>query len=138
MSDDKSGLTSRSNVEQSTSGFPSPAADYLEKTLDLHRLLVEHPAATFFMRAAGDGMREAGIFSGDLLIVDRSLPPEDGRIVVAIQDGRLQLKRLEKRDGHFCFMSEVSEDFTCPETDNAADFAEQSIWGVVTRTIHTV
>ncbi len=134
MNGDKSGLTSRSNVEQLTSGFPSPAADYLEKTLDLHRLLVEHPAATFFMRAAGDEMRGAGIYPGDLLIVDRSLSPENGRIVVAIQDGKLQLQRLRKLRGQLCLVSEPDASYARDET--ATD--EQSIWGVVTRIIHTV
>ena len=134
MNNDKSGLTSRRNVEQLTSGFPSPAADYLEKTLDLHRLLVEHPAATFFMRAAGDEMRGAGIFPGDLLIVDRSLPPENGRIVVAVQDGKLQLQRLRKLHGHLCLVSEPDASYARGETD----IDEQSVWGVVTRIIHTV
>ena len=134
MSSDKSGLTDRGNVEQPTSGFPSPAADYLEKTLDLHRLLVEHPAATFFMRAAGDEMRGAGIFPGDLLIVDRSLPPENGRIVVAVQGGKLQLQRLRKLQGHLCLVSEPDASYA----RDATDTDEQSIWGVVTRIIHTV
>ncbi len=134
MNSDESGLTSRSNVEQSTSGFPSPAADYLEKPLDLHRLLVRHPAATFFMRARGDGMQGAGIFPDDLLVIDRSLPPENGKIVVAVKTGELRVGRLRRlRDG-LCLVSEAGSGFSRCEA--AVD--EYTIWGVVTQVIHSV
>jgi DNA polymerase V len=77
-----------------SAGFPSPADDYLEGQLDLNQHLIKHPVATFFVRVAGDSMVGAGIHSGDLLIVDRSLEPSDGRVVIAIVNGELLVKRL--------------------------------------------
>lgn len=78
-------------------GFPSPADDYAEGKLDLNKHLIKHPAATFFVRVTGDSMIEAGIHSGDLLVVDRSLEAVDGNVIVAALDGELVCKRLEKR-----------------------------------------
>jgi DNA polymerase V len=76
-------------------GFPSPAQDYVEKTLDLNEQLISHPAATYFVRVQGDSMIGAGIEDGDLLIVDRALEPKHGDIVVAGFFGELTVKRLE-------------------------------------------
>jgi DNA polymerase V len=75
-------------------GFPSPADDYLESELDLNELLIQHPAATFFVRLAGDSMVNAGLFDGDILVVDRAEPASHGRIVVAVIDGDMTVKRL--------------------------------------------
>lgn len=80
-------------------GFPSPADDYIEGKLDLNRHLIKHPAATFFVRVTGNSMTGAGIHSGDLLIVDRSLEPTDGHVVVAVLDGELTVKRLQMSHG---------------------------------------
>jgi len=77
-------------------GFPSPADDHLEGQLDLHEMMVKRPAATFFCRADGDSMTGAGIQSGDLLVVDRSVQPHDGDVVVATLDGGLTVKTLRK------------------------------------------
>ncbi len=76
-------------------GFPSPAEDYLDKTLDLNTLMIAHPAATFFVRVTGDSMRNAGIFSGDILVVDRSLEASDNKIVIAVVGGEFTVKRLK-------------------------------------------
>jgi DNA polymerase V len=76
-------------------GFPSPAQDYVEKTLDLNEQLIAHPAATYFVRVQGDSMIGAGIEDGDLLIVDRAIEPKHGDIVVAGFFGELTVKRLE-------------------------------------------
>ncbi len=78
-------------------GFPSPAADHVEKALDLNELLVQRPAATYFVRAEGDSMIEAGIHPGDILVVDRSLEARHGDVVIAAVDGELTVKRLELR-----------------------------------------
>ena len=75
-------------------GFPSPAEDQVERNLDLHERLVRDKAATFFLRAVGDSMRDAGILNGDLLVVDRSLEAAHGRIIIAALDGR---RRPERR-----------------------------------------
>lgn len=76
-------------------GFPSPADDFVETPLDIHDYLVKHPAATFFARAEGDSMTGFGIFSGDLLIVDRALQPQHGDVVIAAIDGELTCKVLD-------------------------------------------
>lgn len=80
-------------------GFPSPAEQYVERPLDLNELLVAKPAATYFVRAEGDSMEGAGIRSGDLLVVDRSLEAEDGSVVIACVDGEFTVKTLRRRQG---------------------------------------
>ena len=80
-------------------GFPSPADDYIDCHLDLHEHLIEHPAATFYVRASGNSMVQAGIHDGDLLIVDRAVEPHDGHIVIAVVLGELTVKRLRQRQG---------------------------------------
>ena len=82
-------------------GFPSPAEQYMEPPLDLNELLVKRPAATYFVRVSGDSMIGAGINDGDILVVDRSLRPADGDIIIACVDGDFTVKRLrEERTGN--------------------------------------
>lgn len=76
-------------------GFPSPAQDYIEKTLSLDDLCIRTPAATYFVRASGSSMERAGIHDGDVLVVDRSLPPGHRKIVIASVDGEFVCKRLD-------------------------------------------
>ena len=76
-----------------SAGFPSPSDDYIEGKLDLNRHLIPNPIATFFVRVTGDSMVGAGIYSGDLLIVDRSLETRDGQVAIAVVDGELLVKR---------------------------------------------
>ena len=76
-------------------GFPSPAQDYIEATLDLNQLCISRPAATYFLRAAGDSMKNAGILDGDLLVVDRSITARHGDTVVACVDGEFTVKILQ-------------------------------------------
>jgi len=78
-------------------GFPSPAADYVEQRIDLNELLIHHPSATYFVKAAGDSMLEAGISDGDLLVVDSSRTAQHGDIVIAAVDGEFTVKRLQLR-----------------------------------------
>lgn len=75
-------------------GFPSPAQDYIEQTIDLNKLCVEHPTATFYVRASGHSMVNAGINDGDLLIVDRAIKASHGAIVLACLDGDFTVKKL--------------------------------------------
>ncbi len=81
-------------LERIHAGFPSPAQDYVEKTLDLNELCIQHPAATFFVRVEGDSMIDAGILSGDVLVVDKSLTAKHDDIVVAAVDGEFTVKIL--------------------------------------------
>lgn len=80
-----------------SAGFPSPADDYIESSLDLNTYLIKHPAATYLARAKGNSMEGCGIFDGDLLIVDRSLEAQDGQIIIAVLDGELTCKILDKK-----------------------------------------
>lgn len=92
--------TARASVSGSVvAGFPSPAEQYREPPLDLNELLVKRPAATYFVRVSGDSMSGAGIFDGDLLVVDRSLRPADGDIIVACVDGDFTVKTLRVGNG---------------------------------------
>lgn len=78
-------------------GFPSPAADCVEQRIDLNELFIQHPSATYFVKASGDSMIEAGISDGDLLVVDSSRKAEHGDIVIAAVDGEFTVKRLQMR-----------------------------------------
>lgn len=77
-----------------SAGFPSPAQDYIEQTLDLNELCIKHPAATFFVRVEGDSMVNAGIFPNDILVIDRSIQATQGDIVVASLYGEFTVKEL--------------------------------------------
>jgi len=115
-------------------GFPSPADDHLDMHLDLNEYLVQHPSATFYVRVDGDSMIEAGIHSGDLLVVDRALEATDRKIVVVAFDGELTVKRL-------CFLE--GRPYLMPENPNYSPLpvGEENnchIWGVVTNVIHPV
>jgi DNA polymerase V len=119
-------------LETAACGFPSPAEDFIECKLDLNDYLIRHPAATFYVRASGDSMREAGIHSGDLLIVDRAVEPTPGRVVVAVVDGEFTVKRLKKINGKLCLV---------PDNDAfqpmlLGDGEGVTIWGVVTAVVH--
>lgn len=84
-------------LESISAGFPSPAQDYIEQTLDLNELCIKQPAATFFVRVEGDSMIEAGIHPNDILIVDRSIQAEQGDIVIASVHGEFTVKELQLR-----------------------------------------
>jgi len=113
-------------------GFPSPASDYIESTLDLNQFLIKHPAATFFVRVEGDSMIDAGIHSGDILIVDRAVQAEKQKIVIAAVNGELTVKRIWY-DGDKLFLQSGNINFTPIEITPDMDF---HIWGVVTYVIH--
>jgi DNA polymerase V len=117
-----------------SAGYPSPADDYLDGSLDLNQHLITHPTATFFVRVAGESMREAGIHSGDVLIVDRALTPSDGSVVIAVVNGDLTVKRLAKRHGQLLLMPENQQYPPLPITETTTF----EVWGVVTYVIHRV
>jgi DNA polymerase V len=115
-----------------SAGFPSPAEDYIEGKLDLNQHLIGNPIATFFVRVSGDSMIGAGIHSGDLLIVDRSLEPRDGRVVIAVVDGELLVKRLRISRGKVSLEAE-NPGYPALTVREGMGF---EVWGVVTSVIH--
>ena len=113
-------------------GFPSPAEQYIESPLDLNELLVKRPAATFFVRASGDSMLGAGIRSGDILVVDRSIAPADGSIVIAAVDNEFTVKYL-RRDESGYRLEPANRKY---KTIFFPEGSELRIFGVVTACIH--
>lgn len=115
-------------------GFPSPGQDYLEQTLDLNRHLVAHPEATFFAKVVGDSMIDVGIEEGDLLVIDRSIEPRDGHIVVAFLDGEFTLKfiRLDKQNPNLLYLVPANSEYPEILVTSEQQFV---VWGVVTYSI---
>jgi len=112
-------------------GFPSPADDYIQGRLSLDEHLIVHKESTFFVRAKGSSMVGAGIFDGDLLVVDKSLEPQSGDIVIAVMDGELTVKRLI-RQGETVILRPENRRFKDIELK---DGQELQVWGVVTSTV---
>jgi DNA polymerase V len=115
-------------------GFPSPADEHLEATLDLNAHLIPHPAATFIVRVQGLSMIGAGINDGDLLIVDRALEAASGDIVVAVLNGELTVKRLHIESGKVWLMPE-NPDFKPLEITEETSL---HIWGVASSSVHAL
>ena len=115
-------------------GFPSPAEDASYESLDLGAFLMPNPPATFFVRAIGESMRDAGIFPGDVLIVDRSLEPSNGDVVVAALNGEFTVKRLFKTSTRTELRPENRKFSPIVVTEDL----ELTIWGVVKKVIHNV
>ena len=117
-----------------SAGFPSPADDYVEDNLDLNQLLIHNKAATFFLRVKGDSMINAGIHDGDIIVVDRSITPTDGAVVVAVVDSELTVKRLKfDRD-----IPELHAENPKYAPIRFKKGQEMMIWGVVTSAVHAV
>lgn len=112
-------------------GFPAPGDDMVEKSLNLNDLLITHPASTFFVRVEGDSMEGAGIFSGDILVVDRAVSVQSGSIVVAAVYGELVVKRYVVKLGRAVLLSE--NEAYAPIT--VADADDVFVWGVVTGSV---
>lgn len=117
-----------------SAGFPSPADDFADKKIDLNEHLIRHPAATFYVRAVGDSMTGLGIFSGDLLVVDRAEEVRDGAVVVAVVDGEFLVKQVRK-EGKRLFLLPANADYRPLEVTEAMEF---ELWGVVTNVIHSL
>lgn len=108
-------------------GFPAPGDDLVERVLDINDLVVQHPEATFFVRVEGDSMEGAGIFSGDVLVVDRAVEARDGRIVVAAVNGELVVKRLFVRGQRH----ELHSENNAYQPIVLGESEECYLWGVV-------
>lgn len=113
-------------------GFGAAADDYMERGIDLNEQLVTNKPATYFFRMKGDAMREAGMFDGDVLVVDRSIKLANGKVIVAVLNGELLVRRFHKN---------FSSAFLVPENNryksiNLSEFSDFTVWGVVTYVIH--
>ena len=115
-------------------GFPSPARDFTEGTIDLNEELIPHPNATFIVRARGDSMVGSGIYPGDLLIVDRSIKPQNESIIIAVLDGELSVKILRLKNKQVNLSSSYKNYADVPVSEEM-DF---TIWGVCTNVIHNL
>ena len=118
--------------ERVAAGFPSPADDYVEVGIDLNEQLIRHPISTFFLRVSGDSMIGAGIHDGDLLVVDRSLEPRPGRVVVAVLDGAFTLKQLIRSQGRLR-LEAAHPNYPPLDLHRCGDV---QIWGVAIHVIH--
>lgn len=116
-------------------GFPSPAQDYLHDTLDFNNDMIHHKEATFYARVDGDSMRDAGILPGDIAVIDRSLDPRDGDIVVAFIDVEFTIKRLDltHRPDGYIELHPANPSYKTIRIDNPDQFR---VWGVIIWTIH--
>ena len=116
------------------SGFGSPADDYMELGIDLNEQLIRNKPATFFVRVSGNSMIDAGIFNGDIAIVDRSLKPVNGKIVIAVIDGEMLIRRYEKTINKLRLIPETPK----LATIDVSEFSDFKIWGVVMHIIRSV
>jgi DNA polymerase V len=110
-----------------SAGFPSPAQDFIDLSIDLNKELIKHPSSTFFGRVKGSSMIDAGINNGDLLIVDKSLNPTDGKIAVCFIDGEFTVKRL-KVEKECCWLLPENESYEPLKVTAENDFI---VWGIV-------
>jgi len=114
-----------------SAGFPSPAQDYIDLSLDLNKELISNPSSTFFGRVRGESMKDAGILDGDILVIDKSLEPQDGDTAVCFIDGEFTLKyiRIEKDAVYLVPANELFQPIRVTEENNFC------IWGIVTYSI---
>lgn len=120
-------------AEHLHAGFPSPAADYNER-IDITRELIHHPETTFYARIEGDSMQNVGIFSGDIVVIDRSLQAVDGNYVAAYIDGEFTVKEFRSDPSNECaWLIPHNDKYRPIRVDSANSFI---IWGVITHTIH--
>lgn len=118
-------------IEGISAGFPSPAMDFVDLTIDLNRHLIKHPSSTFYGLVKGDSMKDAGIFDGDLLVIDKSLEPINNKIAVCYIDGEFTLKRIRIDNGQVWLLPENEKYQPIKITEDN----ELLVWGVVTYVI---
>lgn len=128
-------FTQRDVATTNATGFSAAADDYAERGIDLNEQLIRNKPATFFLRVNGDAMVNAGIYSGDVVIVDRSLKPLSGKVVIATLNGEMLIRRLEISFGKVRLIPETPR---LAPIDIDPSGAEFSIWGVVTYVIHAL
>jgi DNA polymerase V len=114
-----------------SAGFPSPALDSVDIAIDLNKHLIKHPSATFFGRAKGESMKDAGIGDGDLLIIDKSIEPTNDKIAVCYIDGEFTLKRI-RLDSEGCWLMPANEKY---KPIKVTEDNDMRIWGIVTHVV---
>ena len=117
-----------------SAGFPSPALDFIDLSIDLNKHLIKHPSATFYGRVKGESMKDAGIHDGHLLVIDKSIEPIDGKIAVCYIDGEFTLKRI-KLNKKGLWLMPANEKY---EPIKVEEHNDLKIWGVVTHVIKSV
>ncbi|PKP12089.1 MAG: peptidase S24 [Bacteroidetes bacterium HGW-Bacteroidetes-4] len=117
-----------------SAGFPSPALDFVNLTIDLNKHLIKHPSATFYGRVKGQSLKNAGINDNDLLIIDRSIEPANGKIAVCYIDGEFTAKRIKKTKNELWLIPE-NDDYQAIKIEEENNLI---IWGVVTHVIKSV
>lgn len=115
-------------------GFPSPAEDFSDISIDLNRELIKNPSATFYARVKGNSMMDAGIHDGDLIIIDKSMEPADGKIAVCFIDGEFTIKRI-KVERDCCWLMPANEEFSPIRVTEENDFL---VWGIVIHVIRSL
>lgn len=113
-------------------GFPSPAQDYISESIDLNKELIQHPASTFYARVVGDSMSGEGITEGDILVIDKSIEPEEGDLAVCCLDGEFTLKRLHFASDNRIFLMPSNRRYRPIEVTGESNFI---VWGIVNYTI---
>ena len=121
-------------IPEIKAGFPSPAEDFQDQSIDLNKILVRNPSSTFYARVKGKSMQDAGLSDGDLLVIDKSLEPVDGKIAVCFIDGEFTVKRI-KIGIDCCFLVPANSDFNPIKVTAENDFL---IWGIVVHVIKSL
>jgi len=119
-------------TDEISAGFPSPADDHLDRKLDLNEYLIKNKSATFLIKVNGNSMIDAGIYDGDILVVDRSLEPSKGKIIIGVINGEFTVKRIMKK-GKKIFLKAENKNFKSIEITEDMDF---KLWGIVSFSIH--
>lgn len=114
-----------------SAGFPSPAEDFMDLSIDLNKELIKNPSTTFYGRVSGDSMQDLGINDGDLVVIDKSLPPSNGKIAVCFIDGEFTMKTI-KIDKNCCWLIPENKHYKPIKATADNDFL---IWGIV---IHVI
>ena len=114
-----------------SAGFPSPAQDFIDLSIDLNKELIKHPSSTFYGRVRGNSMQDAGISDGDLLIIDKSLSPKNGKIAVCFIDGEFTVKRI-KVEKNTCWLMPANDQYQPIQVTEDNHFL---VWGIVVHVI---
>lgn len=126
--------TSWQTIAEVSAGFPSPALDYEKERIDLNEIIIQNPEATYYAKVNGNSMKEIGIMDEDLLVVDKSIEPKDGKVAICFIDGEFTLKRIQYRGNELWLIPE-NKAYSPIKVSDESDFR---IWGIVTYVIKKV